>query len=119
MIRLRINFILIHSKQQAFPSSESSLRGLAANSLVEHFQHRILSEDISAEKENVELRQRGAEEGDCFLVSALTGLGVYELLSGTLISSLTACSGEKPLHRGVIFKWVGEFCHRSAINISQ
>lgn len=49
----------------------------AANSLVWWFQHRTLSEDISAEKKNVELRWGEAYEGDCFLVSALTGLGVF------------------------------------------
>lgn len=49
-IRLRINFILIHSNQQAFPFSKIQPEGMsAANSLVERFQSGILSEDISAE----------------------------------------------------------------------
>lgn len=48
----------------------------AGNSLVEWFQCRFLSEDISCEKKKM-LRQRGAEGGNCFLVSALTGLGVF------------------------------------------
>lgn len=119
MIRLRINFILIHSNQQAFPSLNSSLRGyLQLTALWSGFSAEFCQR-TSPLRKNVELRQRGAEEGDCFLVSALTGLGAFELLSGTLISSPTACCGEKQLHRGVSFKWVGEFCHRSAINISQ
>lgn len=77
-----------------------------ANSLVERFQNRILSEDISAE-EKCWAETEAAGEGDCFLVSALTGLGLLQLLSGTPMSSLTACYGEKQLHRGVSFKWLG------------
>lgn len=118
-MRLGIYIILIQSNQQAFLPLNSSLRG--------YLQLTALCSGYSAEfcqrtsplRENVELKQRGAQEGDCFLVSALTGLGVFELLSGTMISSLTACCGKKQLHWGVSFKWVGEFCHPSAISISQ
>lgn len=48
----------------------------AANSLVEGFSTEFCQR-TSPLRKNVELRQRGAEEEDCFLVSALTGLGVF------------------------------------------
>lgn len=119
VIRLWINIIITHSNQQAFSSLNSSLRGYRQLTALWRGFSAVFCQRTSQLRKHFQLKQRGAEEGDCFLVSALTGLGVFLLLSGTLISSLTACCGEKQLHRGVSFKWVGEFCHRSAISISQ